>query len=258
MANQQLHIPQGIKDKFANDEKITNPNEVVPALLARVDELVALYAGNGMQAFWSTGDLQALHVICMNHLLSSIDSDAAIDDVEMNEILYSKLQDILCVWSSCKKRAQFDESLSNVSSLPSQAIHNLLNVLLVAETLLDEPENSPHVITGDDQQLYRIIQFAKQNQSREGYARARFKMAAQELSKPKAAKPKIQEQPIIQAPAPSPAPVRAPSPSPVTLPPPSQKPQVPLFQKDPVNVFDVNKQSPKSFSFSNFIKRSQR
>jgi hypothetical protein len=184
--NDQLYIPNGILTAFC---ELVNVDKSVGTqiLYKRITELVNLYSSNGMQAFWTESDLNVLHVIISNHLLSRLDTDEAIKDVELYESVYSKLEMNFVKWVSETKRVAFNDSIINVlNTLSPNALQALVVALSVSLTLLDEPIDGSAIKTGDDKALWQVVQNAKTAETKPNWARIRLKLVLGMLQKEQA------------------------------------------------------------------------
>ena len=158
MATVSIFIPDGIVQEYSalTGNNIDKSGELITT---RVQQLVDLYVHNGMQAYWTKVDLLCLHVAVSNHLLSRLDSDAAINDVETYENVYVHLEEWITTWCTTPKRSTFDAAVYDVKRGLSVAhLDALVAVLKAATTYTVEGVN---LVTDDDRTLFESMQRVK-------------------------------------------------------------------------------------------------
>lgn len=154
---QQTFIPPQVLSQFA-EAVDCSLEEAGPLLEQRVREIVGIYESNGMMAFWGSADLIAVQVAISNQLMTALDTNTAIRDVETYERVYSNLPKWFAEWIGATKRTAFNESVEAVvASLDEQGITALRGALTVACQFLKSKEPGS---TTDEKQLFDITMAA--------------------------------------------------------------------------------------------------
>lgn len=175
-------IPDGIISSFCEVAGFGDDTQQGTAqLMERIKVISTMYNTNGRQLFWDGGDVLALHVIVSNHIMNRSDTDVAIDDVEANECVYSKLGSWILTWTTERKRAVFNDHIQHVKqSLSPGHMKLLLQALGVAAEMMEHPESVP-VNNRDDQTLLDLTKQAIATESKPGWALIRLNIVRAEL-----------------------------------------------------------------------------